>query len=196
MEGRPLDDDADLIRRTCAGDLRAYDQLVTRYQDVAVRVAHAMTGSDDAHDVVQEAFVKAWRALPRFRQDAAFRPWLLRIVANEARNARRGAGRRVRLALRASEDRPSAGAAPSTEETVLIAERRRVVLAAVESLREADRDVISCRYFVGLSETETADVLHCRPGTVKSRLARARARLRVALDAVSDLTSSDGARHG
>jgi RNA polymerase sigma factor (sigma-70 family) len=167
-----------------------------RYQDVAVRVAHVMAGSDDANDVVQEAFVKAWRALPRFREDAAFQPWLLRIVANEARNTRRGAGRRARLALRASEDRPSAGAAPSTEETVLIAERRRAVLRAVESLPEADRDVISCRYFVGLSETETADVLHCRPGTVKSRLARARARLRVALDAVTDLTSSDGARHG
>ena len=190
MEGRPLDDDATLIARTRGGDVVAYERLVERYQGVAVRVAHVLCGPDDARDVAQEAFVKAWRALGRFRHGAPFRPWLLRIVANEARNARRAAGRRARLALRASEDRLSGGAAPSTEEAVLIAERRRLVLAALEGLRESDRDVISCRYFAGLSEAETAGVLGCRTGTVKSRLSRAHARLRALLEASGEFASS------
>jgi RNA polymerase sigma-70 factor (ECF subfamily) len=186
VEGRPLDDDATLISRTREGDVAAYERLVERYQDGAVRVAYVLCGPDDATDVAQEAFVKAWRALGRFRDGAPFRPWLLRIVANEARNARRAAGRRARLAVRASEDRPSGGAAPSTEEAVLAAQRRQVVLAALEGLPDTDRDVISCRYFAGLSEAETAAVLGCRAGTVKSRLSRARARLRARLDATGE----------
>ena len=192
MEGRPLDDDATLIDRTRQGDVAAYELLVRRYQDVAVRVAHVLCGPDEARDVAQEGFVKAWRALPRFRDGAPFRPWLLRIVANEARNTRRGAGRRARLALRAFEDRSSGGAAPSPEEAVLTAERRRLVLAALEDLAEPDREVISCRYFAGLGEAETAAVLGCRVGTVKSRLSRARARLRARLDAAGTLTSPSG----
>jgi RNA polymerase sigma-70 factor (ECF subfamily) len=140
-----------------------------------------MCGSAEAADVTQEAFVKAWRALPRFRDDAPFRPWLLRIVANQARNTRRAAGRRAHLALRASGDRPSGDAVPSPEEAVIADERRRIVLAAVDSLSDADRDVISCRYLAGLSERETASALGCRLGTVKSRTSRALDRLRAAL---------------
>jgi RNA polymerase sigma factor (sigma-70 family) len=181
VEGRPLDDDAELIRKTRGGDVVAYDRLVERYLDVALRVAHLMGGADEASDVTQEAFVKAWRALGRFRDGSPFRPWLLRIVANEARNARRSAGRRARVAWRVAEDRPSAGAAPSAEEAALVAERRRLVLAALESLSQADRDVISCRYLADLTEAETAVVLGCRPGTVKSRLSRALTRLRARL---------------
>ncbi|MCI0632547.1 MAG: RNA polymerase sigma factor, partial [Actinobacteria bacterium] len=131
--------------------------------------------------VTQEAFVKAWRALGRFRPGASFRPWLLRIVANQARNTRRGAGRRAHLALRASGHRPSGDAVPSPEEAVLADERRRIVLTALETLPEADRDVLSCRYLAGLSERETATALGCRPGTVKSRTSRALDRLRAAL---------------
>ena len=180
MEGRPLDD-RELVRRARGGDVVAYEELVQRHQDIAQRVAYVMCGPSDASDVAQEAFVKAWRALDRFREDAPFRPWLLRIVANEARNARRAAGRRGRLALRASDDRLSVGAAPSVEEAVLGAERKRRLLEALESLSDKDRDVISCRFLSGLSEAETATALGCRPGTVKSRLSRALARLRTTL---------------
>jgi RNA polymerase sigma-70 factor (ECF subfamily) len=182
VEGRPLDD-ADLVRRAREGDIGAYEKLVERYQEPAHRVAYVICGPADARDVTQEAFVKAWRALDRFRLDAPFRPWLLRIVANEARNARRGSGRRGRLALRVSDDRLSMGAAPSVEEAVIGAERRRRLLEALESLPERDRDVISCRFLVGMSEAETAAALGCRPGTVKSRLSRALGRLRIALQA-------------
>lgn len=189
MEGRPLDDESELIERARGGDLGAYEQLVERHQEVAVRVAHVMGGSTDAGDVAQEAFVKAWRALPRFRADAPFRPWLLRIVANEARNARRAAGRRARLVVRASGRRASGDAASSPEEAVLADERRRTVAAALESLSEADREVLACRYLAGLSEREAAAALHCRPGTVKSRTSRAVARLRATLAATGELAN-------
>lgn len=195
MEGRPLDD-AQLIDSACAGDIDAFAQLVERYQQVAVRLAHVLCGPDDAADVTQEALVKAWKALGRFRPDAPFRPWLLSIVANEARNARRAAGRRVRLALRVGQDRPSVGAAPATEVAALGAERRRQVLAALETLSDAHRDVISCRFFAGLSEAETATVLGCRPGTVKSRLSRALDGLRPRLAGVGASAFDDGALHG
>ena len=160
-----------------------------------MRVAHVMCGSADAADVTQEAFVKAWRALGRFRDDAPFRPWLLRIVANEARNTRRGAGRRAHLALRAAH-RPSGDAVPSPEEAVLAGERRRTVLAAVEALAPADRDVISCRYLAGLSERETATALGWRLGTVKSRTSRALTRLRAQLEATGELSASEEVLRG
>ena len=127
---------------------------------------------------MQDGFVKAFHALGRFRPGAPFRPWLLRIVANEARNRRRSAGRRERLALRAAEDPLSGGAVPSPEAALLESEQRAGLLEAVNELREADRLVIACRYFLGLSEEETAEALDWRRGTVKSRLSRALDRLR------------------
>jgi RNA polymerase sigma-70 factor (ECF subfamily) len=190
VEGRPLDDDQELINRTRRGDLDSYDRLVGRYLAVALRVAGVLCGAEEANDVTQEAFVKAWRALGRFRDDSPFRPWLLRIVANEARNARRAAGRRARLALRAGADHPSVDAVPSTEDAVLVAERRRAVLAALDSLPEHQREVISCRYLGGLNEAETAAALGCRVGTVKSRGSRALSRLRTVL-ASGDFTSAE-----
>jgi len=156
----------------------AYEELVRRYQDVAVRTAHLIAPAADADDAAQEAFVKAWIALPRFRQGAPFRPWLLQIVANEARNRRRSAGRREGLAIRATVDRPSDDAAPSPEAAALLAERRTTLLAAVNRLRDDDREIIAARYFLDLSEAEAAEVLRIPRGTVKSRRSRALARLR------------------
>ena len=112
---------------------------------------------------------------------APVRPWLLAIVANEARNRRRAAGRREGLALRAAHELPSGGAAPSPEGRLLAAEERAELLAALERLREEDRDVLSCRYLLELSEEETAEVLSLRRGTVKSRTSRALERLRAEL---------------
>ena len=178
MEGRPLEE-TELVERAKRGDASAYERIVRQYQGIAFRTAYLVTGSAaDAEDAAQEAFVKAYRALDRFRAGSPFRPWLLRIVANEARNRRRAAGRRAGLALRTSEDRQNGDAAPSPETAVLAQERRATLLAALERLREEDRVVISCRYFLDLGEAEMAEVLGVPRGTVKSRLSRAMARLR------------------
>jgi RNA polymerase sigma factor (sigma-70 family) len=183
VEGRPLEDQQ-LVERAGKGDTRAYEELVHRYQAVALRVAWVVLGDDaEAQDAAQEAFVKAYYALGRFRPGASFRPWLLTIVVNEARNRRRSIGRRSGLALRLAEDRATADAAPSPEAAVLGHERREALVAALNGLRVDDRLVIAYRYFEQLTEAEMATALGCRPGTVKSRLARALARLRAALEA-------------
>ena len=181
MEGRPLDD-AELIERAKRGDMAAYAELVRVYQGPALRTAALLAAdSAEAEDAVQDAFVKAHGALGRFREGSPFRPWLLRIVANEARNRRRSAGRRRGLALRVAEDRPSSDAAPSPEVAVLTRETREALLEAVGRLQPEDRLVIGYRYFMDLSEAEMAAALGVARGTVKSRLSRALARLRVAL---------------
>ena len=178
VEGRPLEE-SELIERAQRGDLVAYGDLVRAYQDVAVRTAYLACGdAAEAEDAVQEALIKAHRALGRFRAGAPFRPWLLQIVANEARNRRRSAGRRVGLALRVAEDRPSDAAAPSPEAAVLAGETRAALLGAMDRLSEDDRLVLAYRYFLDLSEAETATALGIPRGTVKSRASRAIARLR------------------
>jgi RNA polymerase sigma-70 factor (ECF subfamily) len=180
VEGRPLDEQ-ELVEQARGGDARAYEVLVRRYQDLAFRTAWVIAGGADAEDAAQEGFVKAWYALPRFRAGSPFRPWLLAIVANEARNRRRSGRRQDDLALRVAEDRPSGDAAPSPEAAALDSEQRRLLLAAVGRLGDSDRQVIACRYFLELSEAEMAAALGCRRGTVKSRLSRALERLRAAL---------------
>ena len=168
-----------LVERARAGDASAFETLVRRYQELAFRTAYVVAGrGDEADDAAQEAFLKAHRALPRFRSGAPFRPWLLRIVANEARNRRRSAGRRERLAERAMTERPLPEAVPSPEAAVISEERRRTLLDAVNRLREEDQVTIASRYFLELSEAETAAALGCAVGTVKSRLSRALTKLR------------------
>ena len=95
MVGRPLDE-PDLIQRAKRGDTHAYEELVHAYQGIAFRTAYVIARNvADAEEAAQDGFVKAWRALGRFREGAPFRPWLLQIVANEARNRVRSAGRRA-----------------------------------------------------------------------------------------------------
>lgn len=191
MEGRPLDETA-LIERARDGDVRAWEEIVILYQDVVLRTAWLITGSQaDAEDAAQEAFVNAWLAIRRFRRGSPFRPWILRIVANEARNRRRGAGRRDRLALRAEAQVDPGGAVPSAEESALANQRRVELLAAVDQLGDDERLIVACRYLLGLSEAETAEVAGCPRGTVKSRLSRALARLRAELDAPAERSNEE-----
>ena len=188
MEGRPLEE-SELVERAKRGDVEAYAGLVGRYQELAFRTAYLVVGSGaEAEDAAQEAFIKAYYALRHFRSGAPFRPWLLRIVANEARNRRKAAGRRAGLALRGLADRPSEDAAPSPEAAVLAEEQRVQLLGALNGLREEDRLLIAYRYFLELSEGEMADALSCPRGTVKSRLSRALGRLR------ERLVGGEGAR--
>ena len=177
-------EDAELIGRARTGDAAAYETLVRRYQDVALRTAYLVAPEADAADAVQDAFVKAYAALTRFRDGAPIRPWLLRIVTNEARNRRRSAVRRRSLAVRAADVTPRGETAPSPETAILADETRGQLLAALAGLRDEEREVIGARYFLELSEAETAETLAIPPGTVKSRTARALGHLRVALTAL------------
>jgi RNA polymerase sigma factor (sigma-70 family) len=172
-------DESELVERARRGDERAYEELVRRHQGIAFRTAYLVAGNAaDAEDAAQEGFVKAYRALGRFRAGAPFRPWLLQIVANEARNRRRSAGRRAGLALRVAGEDLSGDAAPSPEGNLLAGEDRERLLGAINGLPEEHRLVIACRYFLDLSEDETAAALGVRRGTVKSRTSRALGRLR------------------
>ena len=180
MEGRPLDEDTTpLVDRARRGDDEAYAELMQRHADLAFRTAWLITGSAaDAEDAAQEGFIAAYRALPRLRPGAPLRPWLLRIVANAARNRRRAAGRRAAAEWRLADSWRSVDAAPSPERAAEAAEERDALLRAVASLDAGDRDVVACRYFLELSVAETAAVLGCAEGTAKSRLSRALQRLR------------------
>jgi RNA polymerase sigma-70 factor (ECF subfamily) len=179
--GRPLDE-SELIERAKRGDGDAYEALLRLHQDAAFRTAYVIAGSAaDAEEVTQDAFLKAYRALGRFRRGSPFRPWLLSIVANEARNRRRGAGRREHLATRAAAALPPAEDVPSPELAAVAADDRRELLAAIARLRDEDRVAILGRYFLGLTDAEAAAVLGVRTGAVKTRVWRALERLRAEL---------------
>jgi RNA polymerase sigma factor (sigma-70 family) len=185
MQVRPLDDGT-LVERARAGDAGAYEELVRLHSDIAFRTAYLLTGSAaDAEEVAQDGFVNAFRALGGFHAGAPFRPWLLSIVANQARNRRRAAGRRVRMELRTLSEARAASGPPSPEDVAEQRAMRQALLSAVESLDEDDRLVVSCRYFLELSSQETASALGIVEGTVKSRLSRALTKLRVRLDGIS-----------
>jgi len=181
VEDRPPHE-AELVVRAQRGELDAYEEIVRLHQTIAFRTAWVITRSAaDAEEAAQDGFVKAQAALPRFREGSPFRPWLLTIVANEARNRVRGGGRRARLAQRVAEERRPDDAVPSPEAALLDSEQRDELLAAIERLPEPAREAIACRYLLDLSEEETAAALDCPRGTVKSRLSRALDRLRVEL---------------
>lgn len=165
------------MARVRAGDLDAYAELVHRHAPMAVRTAALLGAGADAEDVVQEALVKAYRSLGRYRDGAPFRPWLLRIVANETRNhhrtgVRRGAREQAVLV-------PEELLDPA--EQVADRERKAQLLRSVAALPERLRTVVTCRYLLELDEAETATTLGLPRGTVKSRLHRGLARLRAEL---------------
>jgi RNA polymerase sigma factor (sigma-70 family) len=175
-------DEAALVERARGGDTSAYATLLRTHEAVAFRTAVLITGSAaDAEDCAQEAFVKAYRALARFRNGAPFRPWLLRIVANEARNRRRGEGRLAQLAERAAANELDWEAASAEAEALAGAERRHLY-QSIDALPAEARIAVICRFFLGLSTDETAAVLGVRRGAAKMRLARALERLRAYLE--------------
>jgi len=166
-------------------DPTSFDARVRQSVPSALRLATVVLGTrDGADDVVQIAMERAWSAFARYDPDRPFRPWFLRIVANTARNDRRSRGRRAALRVRAERQRADVQA--SAEDDVLTVLDRTRVLAALNHLDVDDRTVIALRYFEQLTEAEMAEVLDCAPGTVKSRLSRARQRLRQLLEEADD----------
>lgn len=146
-------------------------------------MAVVLTGDADyAADAAQEGFVKAYRALDRFDAARPFRPWLLRIVANEARNSRKALNRRADFNLRLAHEVPRRSD-PSPEASLVAQADQEELVEALNKLRTDDRGIITMRYFLELSEAEMAEALRVRRGTVKSRLSRALSRLRDSLAA-------------
>ena len=170
--------DEELVTAAREGDVDAFAVLVERYRQPALRLAYGIAG-DEAEDAVQDGFVKAFRSLDGFRTAAAFRPWLFTIVANEARNRRRSWSRRSKLALQVRAQPQPTGVA--ADDVAAQHDQRRQLLDVVARLPDRHREVVSLRYFAGLSESETAEALSCPIGTVKSRLSRALNQLRTAL---------------
>ena len=189
VQKRGIIDDAEAIARSLDGDLDAYAVLVARYTAPAHRTAYLLGAGDEADDVVQEALVKAFRQLRKFRIGEPFAPWLLRIVANETKNLNRSRRRRAALAVRLSvlegEPAPAAGVAGPVG-GALAKERRGELLKMVDALPDKERQAVVCRYFLELSEAETAQMLGWPVGSVKPRTFRALSRLR---------RQAGGARH-
>jgi RNA polymerase sigma-70 factor, ECF subfamily len=171
--------DESLARRAARGDERAFEELVVRHQDRLYTLALRVTLSEaDAYDCVQEGLVAAWRALPRFRGDARFSTWMHRIVVRKAYDA---IERRRRVA-EPSDCIEVAVPAPAVEE-------RLDLDAALAALEPDFRVVVAACDILGMSMDEAAEMLDVPPGTVKSRLHRARSRLAAALE-----PDRDGAR--
>jgi RNA polymerase sigma-70 factor (ECF subfamily) len=174
-------DDTSLLTRALDGDNAAYGELVRRHQAAALRVAAVVSGStEEAKDIVQEAFVSAHRSLASYRGTGELRSWLLRIVANHARNNVRGRVRRLRRDDRHAALELRADVAP--DELVERRAEHEAVTRALTALRIQDREVLGVRFVAGLSEREAAFVLGVPPGTIKSRTSRALARLRELLE--------------
>jgi RNA polymerase sigma-70 factor (ECF subfamily) len=162
------EDDAELIRQSLAGETDAFGLLVRRYQHVMYTVALRMVGNgEDARDVTQDAFVKAYRQLATFDPNYRFFSWMYRIVINESFNVIR--------ARRPQEPIDSAVAAKGTPfETALAGERHAHIEAALQRLTPEYRSVVVLRHFAGQSYAEIADALSIPEKTVKSRLFTAR----------------------
>lgn len=177
LSGEARLNESDLIRRARQGDGSAWESLVRAHQEAAFRLAYLiLADSDQAEDVAQEAFLRAYQALQRFDADRPFRPWLLSIAANLARNQRRSLTRylaAMRRLVQGETDPPVSVEARSSQN--LEAEG---LWRAMRRLDQLDQQVIYLRYFLDLPVAETAQALGVAEGTVKSRLHRALNRLR------------------
>ena len=174
-------DDAELLQRARNGDMEAYGMLIARHQAAALRVAASITGStDDARDVVHDAFIRLHRGLSSWSGTGTVRAWMLRGVANEAKNHLRARSRRRRRDER--HQRLELLVPETTEELHDEHLDRSALAAAFARLAPSDREVLGCRFIADLSEAETAAVLGAPTGTVKSRTSRALDRLRKVMD--------------
>ncbi len=174
-------DDAQLVARARSGDRAAFGELVDRHARAARRVAAVISNStQEADDIVQDAMVKAYRSVGTYRGTGSPRSWLLRIVANEAKNHVRSRVRRRRRDDRQASLELRVDDAP--DDRVLERFEHERLAVALAGLGAADRAVLGCRFVAGLSERDTAEVLGVAPGTVKSRTSRALERLRTRLE--------------
>lgn len=179
--------EAKRIRQALRGDVRAFRDLVTKYHPLAYSMAYKILGdSQDAEEVVQDAFVKIYRALEGFRGDASFKTWIARIVLrlslNRRRDRSRSAWRRLGMHLRKDPHEQHSGpGSPTPEAECISQEIQQLVRQFVDELAEPLRQVVVLNSFEELSYEEIAHILAIPPGTVSSRLHNARKKLLVRL---------------
>ncbi|MGH1408240.1 MAG: RNA polymerase sigma factor RpoE [Aeromonas sp.] len=173
--------DEQLVERVQRGDKAAFNLLVKKYQHKVVNlVARYVSNSGDVPDVAQEAFIKAYRALPTFRGESAFYTWLYRIAVNTAKNYLTSQGRRPPSSDVEADEADSYGGGEALHEVstpenlALTDEIKRTVFAAIEALPEDLRTAITLREMEGLSYEEIAEIMDSPVGTVRSRIFRAR----------------------
>jgi len=173
--------DQQLVAKVQKGDSRAFDMLVLKYQHkIFALIGRYVRDADEVQDVAQEAFIKAYRALPRFRGDSAFYTWLYRIAINTAKNhlvsrSRRPPGSDVEI--EDAEHYEAGGALrdiENPENALFGAELKAVVENAISSLPDDLRTAVTLREFDGLSYEDIAEIMDCPVGTVRSRIFRAR----------------------
>ena len=176
-------DDQEIVQIILAGDTDAFNVLVDRYQARAYNLCLRMLGDGDAAaDVAQDAFISAYRHLPSLRGE--FRPWLMRIVTNACRDALRSQKRRPTISMDISRDEDEgpgiqiADDSAGPEEALLQREFQQTIVVALQSIPDDQREVIVLSDIEGRSYQEIADITGINIGTVKSRLNRARLRMR------------------
>jgi RNA polymerase sigma-70 factor (ECF subfamily) len=176
----------ELIERARQGDGAAWEALVREHQEPSFRLAYLMLGdAQQAEDVTQEAFIRAYRAIDQFDSTRPFRPWMLSITANLARNQRRSLGRyfaALRSLVSSSPDTEIHQAADHLENRVAQRWESRTMWRAIRRLDQRDQEVIYLRYFLDLPISEAAGMLGVAEGTVKSRTHRALNRLQTVID--------------
>ena len=174
------DTDQQLVQRAKRGDLRAFDLLVLKYQGrIGALVSRYIADAGEVEDVTQEAFIKAYRALSKFRGDSAFYTWLYRIAANAAKNHLVAKGRRpgADATIEDAEAFDDGGLVSETSSPEAMAmgdELAAVVEQSLQALPEELRAALTLRELEGLSYDDIAEVLGCPVGTVRSRIFRAR----------------------
>ena len=172
-------EEANLIQQARRGDAAAWESLVRQHQEAAFRLAYLLLGdAHEAEDVAQEAFVRAFLALDRFDRERPFKPWLLQITRNLAKNRLRSLSRYWAMARRWWQEQD-----PVAEAAHLRQSESVLLWQAVQQLRPKAQEVIYLRYFLEMSEAETAVALAVPAGTVKSRLHRALQQLKRVIEA-------------
>ena len=185
--------DRELVARVQRGERKGFDLLMLKYQHrIAKLIARYVHDPADVLDVAQEAFMKAYRAIPGFRGDSAFYTWLYRIAINSAKNHLATAARRPRESGIDVTDAEQLDGVTDLKETVtpeglaLTEEIQRTVIAAIEDLPEDLKVAISLRELEGLSYEEIAQAMDCPIGTVRSRIFRAREAINARLEPLLD----------